>query len=80
METKANVRKIDELGRIVLPLEVRRIMGWGEKSSVEIQVEGDCVVLQKHIPYCIYCGAEENLKEYRAKFLCGNCQTAVSLL
>ena len=73
-------RKIDELGRIVLPFAVRQTLGWGEKTPMSIQIEGDSVILRRHEPSCIYCGMTEHLKEYRAKHLCITCQSSIAAL
>lgn len=76
MQSSFSVRQIDELGRIVLPIEVRRALGWGEKTLVEIMPSketGD-VILRCHASTCVYCGSTEKLKEYRMKYICTVCQ------
>ena len=74
------VRLIDELGRIVLPVEARRIMDWGEKAPVEIWVNAidHEIIIKQHIFACAYCGATDNLKEYQKKHICLNCQKAIA--
>ena len=54
MKSTGIVRKVDELGRIVLPIEMRRTLDIGEKDALEIYVEGTSVILKKHKPSCIY--------------------------
>jgi len=82
MENNKNVRLIDELGRVVLPIEVRQAMDWGNKTPVEIwvNVTEDELVMKRHVFSCIYCGATENLKTYQKKHICPSCQTEISNL
>ena len=56
MKATGIVRKVDELGRIVLPIELRRLYGIAEHDPVEIFVDGDCIILKKHQPGCVLCG------------------------
>jgi len=67
------VRKIDELGRIVLPIELRRTLDLKEKDSVEITAEGESIVLRKYQPNCIFCENSKNLIEYKGKLVCSRC-------
>jgi len=67
------VRKIDELGRIVLPSELRRVFGIREGEELEISVEGERVILQKRDDLCLFCGAENPEVEYRGRRICHNC-------
>ena len=73
MKSTGITRKIDELGRIVLPIELRRKMGIAEKDSLEIYVEGDTIILQKYEPACIFCGNAKNVITYKDKNVCTNC-------
>ena len=73
MKSTGITRKIDELGRIVLPIELRRKMGIAEKDSLEIYVEGDTIILQKYEPACIFCGNAKNVITYNDKNVCTNC-------
>lgn len=67
------VRKIDELGRIVLPIELRRSMELGEKDAVEIFTDGDGIVLKKYQPHCIFCGNDKAVVNFKGKNICRNC-------
>lgn len=78
MKSTGIVRKLDELGRIVLPIELRRSLELGEKDSVEIYVDGDSIILRKYAPNCAFCGATKNLIEYRGKRVCQSCAGAVA--
>jgi transcriptional pleiotropic regulator of transition state genes len=67
------VRKIDELGRIVLPSELRRVFGIREGEELEISVEGERIILQKRADVCLFCGAETADINYRGRRTCDNC-------
>lgn len=73
MKSTGVVRKIDELGRIVLPSELRRVFGIREGEELEISVEGERVILQKRDDLCLFCGAEEPAVEYRGRRVCQGC-------
>ena len=70
MKSTGIVRKVDNLGRIVLPVELRRTLGIDIHSAVEIYVDGDQVILKKYLPNCIFCGSKEELATYEAKYVC----------
>ena len=74
------VRKVDELGRIVLPIEMRRTLGIEEKDSLEIYVEGDSVILRKYQPTCIFCESTKSLVSLRGKNVCPDCIEKLSNL
>lgn len=67
-------RKIDELGRVVLPIEIRRSMEVGPGDLLEIYVEGSSVILKKKENTCTFCGTGENLTEFRDHWICGKCR------
>jgi len=67
MKSTGIVRKVDELGRIVLPIELRKTFGISEKDSLEIFTEGDKIILQKYQPADIFTGEMDNLVEYMGK-------------
>lgn len=75
------VRKVDELGRIVLPVELRRTMDIDVRDPLEIYVDGSTVILKKYSPSCIFCGSVENVLQYRSRNVCEDClrQLASSL-
>lgn len=73
MKSTGIVRKVDELGRIVLPIELRRTLDIAERDPLEIYVEGESIVLKKHNPTCIFCGEKENIYIYSGKNVCGKC-------
>lgn len=59
------VRKVDELGRIVIPIELRRTMGIEEKDALEIYVDSEKIILKKYEPACIFCGNAEEVVNYK---------------
>ncbi len=67
------VRKVDELGRIVLPIELRRTLDIAEKDSLEIYVDGSQIILKKYEPSCIFCGDARNVVNYKGKNICTSC-------
>lgn len=67
------VRKVDELGRIVLPIELRRTLDIGEKDAIEIYVEGTSIVLKKYQPSCIFCGESKKVVDFKGKNVCSKC-------
>lgn len=76
MKSTGVVRRIDELGRIVLPIELRRSLDLAEKDSLEIFTEGETIILKKYEPGCYFCGDVRNNKEsksYRGKLICPAC-------
>lgn len=73
MKSLGIVRKIDELGRIVLPIETRKRLDIGPKDPVEIFVEKDRVILKKYEPCCIFCGDADNIVNYKDKKICQKC-------
>jgi len=73
MKSTGIVRKVDELGRIVLPIELRRTLDIAEKDSMEIYVEDDSIILKKYEPACIFCGNAKNVQNYKGKNICAAC-------
>ncbi len=73
MKSTGIVRKVDELGRIVLPIELRRIMNIAEKDALEIYVDGETIMLKKYAPCCVFCGAAEAVVSYKGKNVCSAC-------
>ncbi len=73
MKTSGIVRRVDELGRIVLPIELRRSLDIEERDPLEISLEGERIILRKYQHSCIFCGAEEDLLDYNDKRLCRSC-------
>ncbi len=77
MKSTGIVRKVDELGRIVLPIELRRNMDITEHDPLEICVEGEAIVLRKYQPTCVFCSGAKNLVNFKGKKVCQNCVKAL---
>jgi len=73
MKSTGIVRKVDELGRIVLPIELRRTLDIAEKDSLEIYVDGPTIVLRKYQPACIFCEDAKDVVTFRGKNVCASC-------
>ena len=73
MKSLGIVRKVDELGRIVLPIELRRKFDIEVKDSLEIYTEGDSIILKKYEPACIFCGDATSVVNYNGKIICPEC-------
>ena len=73
MQNNGIVRKVDELGRIVLPMEIRRIMGISERDALVISLNENEIVIRKYEPICLFCGNNRNLREFRGKTICTDC-------
>lgn len=73
MKSTGIVRRVDELGRVVIPIELRRTMGIGEKDALEIYVDGENIILKKYEPACIFCGEATNVETFQNKRICRSC-------
>ncbi len=73
MKSTGVVRKLDELGRIVLPMEIRKTMDIKDRDGVEIYVEDNKIILKKHVPACIFCGNAEDVTRIKEKLICKDC-------
>ena len=73
MKSTGIVRKVDELGRIVLPIEMRRTLDIAERDALEIYVDGSSVILKKYKPSCIFCDATRDITEFKGKYVCPKC-------
>ena len=80
MKETGIVRKVDELGRVVLPIELRRTLDIAEKDPLEIYVDGDQVILKKYTPSCVFCGDTGNVTKYKDKMICKACLQALKQL
>ncbi|PAB58086.1 AbrB/MazE/SpoVT family DNA-binding domain-containing protein [Anaeromicrobium sediminis] len=73
MKSTGIVRKVDELGRVVIPIELRRTLGIKEKDTLEIYVDRDNIILKKYEPTCVFCGESEGIKKFKGKNICSTC-------
>ena len=73
MKATGIVRKVDELGRIVLPIELRRTLNVHIKDPLEIFVDGEYIMLKKYEPACIFCGNAKDVQSIHGKNVCVDC-------
>ena len=73
MKSVGIVRKVDELGRVVIPIELRRTLGIEEKDALEIYVDGEHIILKKYEPACIFCDDARDVIMYKGKNICKKC-------
>ena len=73
MKTTGIVRQMDSLGRIVLPIELRRTLDIAQKDSLEIYVEGNRIILKKYEPTCIFCENSKDIVSFKGKNVCPDC-------
>lgn len=80
MKSTGIVRRVDELGRVVIPIEIRNKFQIAEKDPIEIYVDGSSIILKKYEPNCIFCGNTKNLVSYKDKLICQKCSQKISEL
>lgn len=80
MKSTGIVRKVDELGRVVIPIELRRTLHIEKKDSLEIFVEDETIIFKKYEPACIFCGQAKNVKDIKGKKVCPACAEDISNL
>ena len=73
MKSTGIVRMVDHLGRIVLPIEIRKTMGINEKDPLEIFTDEDKIILTKYQPCCIFCNNADDIVYYKGKRICSEC-------
>jgi len=73
MKSTSIVRKIDDLGRLVIPNELRKTMHLNKKDPMEIFVDGDKIILSKYEPTCIFCGSMDDNIEFEGRNVCQEC-------
>lgn len=78
MRSTGITRQLDNLGRIVLPMELRRVLDLKKKDSLEIFVEGDNIILRKYQPGCTFCGSMDGLMPFGGKHVCIHCRKVMA--
>lgn len=74
IEAEGVARKVDQLGRIVLPIELRRMLDIvEERDSLEIYIDSEKIFLKKYMPACIFCSDARNIYSFKGKNICLNC-------
>ena len=74
MKSTGIVRQVDELGRIVIPKELRRNLEIKPKEPLEIFVDEDMIILKKYVPACIFCGQTKDIVPFKNKNICPACK------
>ena len=80
MKSTGMVRQLDALGRIVLPIELRRTLDINTRDLLEIMVEGNAIILRKYESNCHFCGSSSNLTSFKDKTICRRCLTDLKSL
>ncbi|NLC88173.1 MAG: AbrB/MazE/SpoVT family DNA-binding domain-containing protein [Clostridiaceae bacterium] len=80
MKSTGIVRKVDELGRVVIPIELRNQFHITEKDPIEIFVDGSFIILKKYEKSCLFCGNTKKLSNYKDKLICNKCLKQIQTL
>lgn len=80
MKATGIVRNLDNVGRVVIPAELRETMGIGSQEPLEIFIDGDKIILRKYQPGCVLCGNAEALHSFHGKLICSSCITKAAEL
>lgn len=78
MKSTGIIRRVDELGRVVLPIELRNKFNITEKDPLEIFVDNSCIILKKYEPFCTFCNETKDLIEFEGKLVCKKCLKKLS--
>lgn len=77
MKSTGVIRRVDELGRVVIPIEIRTQFGISEKDPMEIYVDGSSIIFKKYEPNCIFCGNSKKLIDFEGKAICKKCANLI---
>ena len=77
MKTTGMIKQMDDLGRLVIPKEIRTTLGI-DKEFVEFYIDGDALIVKKWTSHCVFCGETEGLIEYKDKLVCSNCRRDIA--
>lgn len=80
MKATGIIRRVDELGRVVIPIELRNKFEITEKDPMEIFVDGSSIILKKYEPNCIFCGSSKKLVDFQGKLICEKCASSIAKL
>lgn len=80
MKSTGIIRRVDELGRVVIPIEIRNQFNIVEKDPIEIYVDGSSIILKKFEPNCIFCGNNQDLLSFHDKLICTECANKIGTL
>ena len=80
MKATGIIRRVDELGRVVIPIEIINQFNIVEKDPIEIYVDDSSIILKKYEPNCVFCGSTDDLIEYKGKLVCKKCSKELNIL
>ena len=80
MKSTGIIRRVDELGRVVIPMEIRNQFDIAEKDPIEIFVDGSSIILKKYEKSCFFCGNTKKLSQYKDKLICNKCINQIKKL
>ena len=80
MKATGIIRRVDELGRVVIPIEIRNQFNIIEKDPIEIYVDDSSIILKKYEPDCIFCGNSKNLIAFKDKLVCPKCAEKIGAI
>ena len=80
MKATGIIRRVGELGRVVIPIEIRNQFNIIEKDPIEIYVDDSSIILKKYEPNCVFCGSTDDLIEYKGKLVCKKCSKELNIL
>lgn len=73
MSRKGITRGLDSLGRIVIPMSIRKMLNITNDDTLEVYTEGDKIIIKKYEPFCVFCGSENEISDCEGKKICKNC-------
>lgn len=80
MKSTGIVRPVDNLGRVVLPIELRRVLDIDKDSALEVYVDDDSIILKKYQPACIFCSSAVDVQTYQGRNICKECREAIAAM
>ncbi len=80
MKSTGIVRPVDGLGRVVLPIELRRLMDIDKDSALEVYVDKDSIILKKYQPACVFCGGADDVQQFQGRNICRACRKAIAAM
>lgn len=80
MKSTGIVRPVDNLGRVVLPIELRRLLDIDKDSALEVYVDDESIILKKYQPACIFCGSAVDVQTYQGRNICKECRGAIAAM
>ena len=78
MKSTGIVRRVDKLGRVVIPIELRRTMNIEIKDALELFVDGNSIVLKKYLPACVFCGNADDIAAFHGLNVCKKCRAEIA--